>query len=93
MEGREMKKLVLSIVFAIMMSFTVSAQSDWYVAEWDGGIDRIEVNPPDNPFLYYAIGILNGDYDPEAPLGSGLLIFTAMGAGYVLLKKKNINKK
>ena len=50
------------------------------------------MNTPDNPFLYYAIGILNGDYDPEAPLGNGLLIFTAMGAGYILRKKKN-NKK
>ena len=37
------------------------------------------------------VGNLNAE-DPDAPLGSGLLILTATGIGYALLKKKEEKK-
>ena len=87
-----MKKIILSILFAIMMSFCANAQIDNIVVDWDESY-RSELS--DMPWIPpYAVGTIVNDINAyETPLGDGLLILTALGAGYFLRKKKIKNNK
>ena len=82
-----MKKILFAIVLTITLGLTASAQfnintdaffNDWEQSErlMDGGFSF--VLPASHGF---------GEDTPSAPLGSGLLILTALGAGYSLKKK------
>lgn len=85
-----MKKIILSIIFAMVMSFGANAQIDAMVTDWD---NTYRTTMDEMPWLPAVIIGINSDLNAyDTPLGSGLLIFTAMGAGYILRKKKN-NKK
>jgi len=85
-----MKKIILSIIFAMVMSFGAKAQIDAMVTDWD---NTYRTTMDEMPWLPAVIIGINSDLNAyDTPLGSGLLIFTALGAGYILRKKKN-NKK
>ena len=85
-----MKKIILSIIFAMVMSFGANAQIDAMVTDWD---NTYRTTMDEMPWLPAVIIGINSDLNAyNTPLGSGLLIFTALGAGYILRKKKN-NKK
>ena len=83
-----MKKILFAIVLTITLGLTASAQfnintdaffNDWEQSErlMDGGFSF--VLPASHGF---------GEDTPSAPLGSGLLVLTALGAGYALKKKR-----
>lgn len=85
-----MKKIILSIIFAMVMSFGANAQIDAMVTDWD---NTYRTTMDEMPWLPAVIIGINSDLNAyDTPLGSGLLVFTALGAGYILRKKKN-NKK
>lgn len=87
-----MKKIILSILFAIMMSFCANAQIDNIVTDWNEPYRWEENEMPWIP--PYAVGTIVNDINAyETPLGDGLLILTALGAGYFLRKKKIKNNK
>lgn len=68
-----------------MMSFCANAQIDNIVTDWNEPY-RSTLSEPWIPAI--AIGITN-DFDANnGPLGDGLLILTALGAGYVVARKK-----
>lgn len=75
--------LSFTVAAMLLLSTTSTAQSDGFFKNYDNG-DRgdITINS-DN-----ANGITNADFGESAPLGSGLLIMLAAGAGYAILKKK-----
>ena len=83
-----MKKFLFSIVLTITLGFTSSAQfninTDSFFNDWEQS-DRLDVGgfsfvlPASHGF---------GEDTPSAPLGSGLLVLTALGAGYALKKKR-----
>lgn len=78
------------------ISLTVSAQGrDGFFTSWDNGYgNRTNNAPGTNLELPNAGGLVNGgDYgnDEPAPLGSGLLVLTALGAGYAIYRKKRDN--
>ncbi|MBR4136898.1 MAG: hypothetical protein IKU05_00655 [Bacteroidales bacterium] len=78
-----MKKILFAILFAVMMTLGASAQStDAFVTDWDMG--RTGTNQPDIP--WGAVGYLITEQN--SPLGSGLLIMTALGAGYAMTKRR-----
>ncbi len=80
-----MKKLVLSIALVLALGLGASAQRDSFFSDWEdvgNGLDRIEDILPGLPNNH---GLTD---DIEAPLGSGLLILTALGAGYAVAKKR-----
>ena len=72
----------------IILGFGANAQylgmSDSFFNDWDQS-DRLDIGgfsfvlPASHGF---------GEDTPSAPLGSGLLVLTALGAGYVLKKKR-----
>ena len=80
-----MKKILIAIIY-ITLGLTASAQySDGFFNDWDNGFDRTGTGNEIGFVLPASHG--NGLDTPSAPLGSGLLVLTALGAGYALKKK------
>ena len=83
-----MKKIVLTIALVITLGLSASAQSDGFFRGGSdaGSNDRaggaMPILPSGN------VGTVNSDQPATAPLGSGLLVLTALGAGYALAKKR-----
>ena len=81
-----MKKILFAIAIVLMLGFTASAQgNDGYFRGFRG--DDVYRDPGDaldieNPGGH---GLTNNQ---ETPLGSGLLVLTALGAGYAVARKK-----
>jgi len=80
-----MKKIILAIALVMTLSFGASAQADGFVADWttndmfrDGGFSAL-------PGITFDHGL---SVDQPAPLGSGLLLLTALGAGYAVARRK-----
>ena len=81
-----MKKILFTIAFITTLGLTATAQySDGFFNDWDNGFDRTGTGNDIGFVLPASHG--NGLDTPSAPLGSGLLILTALGAGYALKKK------
>lgn len=77
-----MKKVLLSIALVMAMVFGANAQDSWIPSYNDDLINRD--GAPITPGLPGEHGL---EGDQTAPLGSGLLILTALGAGYALRKR------
>ena len=82
-----MKKILFAIAIVLTISLTASAQGrDGFFNNWDNGVgDRTSSSDPTSQFA------LPGHFGTEnegAPLGSGLLVLTALGAGYAVARKK-----
>ena len=77
-----MKKILFAIAFVMVMVLGASAQSDgWFKASGDDSYNERNASfglPTEH-------GLTN---DQSAPLGEGLLILTAMGAGYAITRRK-----
>ena len=81
-----MKKILFTIALIITLGFTATAQyTDGFFNDWDNGFDRTGTGNEIGFVLPASHG--NGLDTPSAPLGSGLLILTVLGAGYALKKK------
>lgn len=78
-----MKKIFLAIALTVALGFGASAQRDGFFNDWED-FDNLR-DEGIMPSLPNGHG-LNGDQD--APLGTGLLILTALGAGYAVSKRK-----
>ena len=81
-----MKKILFAIALIITLGLTASAQSytDSFVDWADSDAGRISV---DWAIVFPASHFTNTDQN-GAPLGSGLLILTALGAGYAAARKR-----
>ena len=82
-----MKKILFAIALTITLGFTANAQRDDFFSS-NGALDDIYRSGADyeNFALPEAHGTGN---DYNAPLGSGLLVLTALGAGSALKKKRD----
>ena len=80
-----MKKILFAIALTITLSLTASAQShtDSFVDWTDSDAGRTSV---DWAIVFPATHFTNTDQN-GAPLGSGLLVLTTLGAGYVVNKR------
>jgi len=83
-----MKKILLTIALTITLGFTASAQfnnitTDAFFNDWEQS-ERLM----DGGFSFVLPASHGFGADTPAPLGSGLLIFTALGTGYALKKKR-----
>ena len=84
-----MKKILLSIVFILLMSFGAKAQNDAFVLDYGTGFRDDEVFPILPSVI---VGTVVEDMNAAAPLGEGLAILTALGAGYAMTRRKNKNR-
>lgn len=74
----------MAMALGMLLPMTMTAQSDGF---FRGGTDNIDDRTGgENGVTWNGMVAQNPEY--EAPLGSGLLILTAAGAGYVALRRK-----
>jgi len=83
-----MKKILFAIAIVLTISLTANAQGrkDTFFNDWSSSNDDqwrtdLALTLPSG-----GLGLIEGD--PGAPLGSGLLVLTALGAGYAVAKKR-----
>ena len=81
-----MKKILLATALVIALGFGANAQHDGFYNNWDdngNGLERGDgIELPSLPTH-------NLDSNQNAaPVGSGLLILTALGAGYAMTRKE-----
>ena len=81
-----MKKILLTIAILMTMAFSANAQSDAFFNWNDADNETYRYN--DNGITFNLPTAHGIEYDDNAPLGSGLLILTALGAGYAIKKKR-----
>lgn len=80
-----MKRIVISIALVLALGSCANAQKDGFFTSWDdvgNGLDRTGIEMPAVP------GGHGGSGDVPAPLGTGLLILTALGGTYAITRRK-----
>ena len=82
-----MKKIIFAIAIVLTIGFSASAQSDGFFRGGDGGGNRTDISGTTPALPQGGVGVRNDDQ--PAPLGSGLLVLTALGAGYAFSRKRN----
>ncbi len=81
-----MKKIIFAIAIVLTIGLTANAQNDSFV-DWENDWgNRTSGYMPGLPAA--ALGISGNVQSDPAPLGSGLLVLTALGAGYAVVKKR-----
>ena len=80
-----MKKIILAIALVITMGFGANAQSDSFFKSDNSNAGN--GNRDDEGFSMALPGHGSND-DQQAPLGSGMLVLTALGAGYAIARRK-----
>ena len=80
-----MKKILLAIAFVMMMVVGANAQTDGYFSSSSENYSNRggESTPPEIAMPQH---LQNGDQG--APLGTGLIILSALGAGYAVARRK-----
>ena len=81
-----MKKILFAIAIIMTMGFAANAQSDTFF-KWTDGDNEIYRGANDN-YIFTLPNAHGYETDEQAPLSSGLLVLTALGAGYALARKK-----
>ena len=85
--------LLLVMVFGMLAPMTVTAQSDGFFSGGDDYMNR-DGSGLSGDIINQGFGynggntVTNQSFGEEAPLGNGLLIMIAAGAGYTILKRK-----
>ena len=80
-----MKKILLATAFIMMMVFGANAQGrDGFFSNYDNGYgtrlgESLDIENPGGHGL---------TTNQDTPLGSGLLVLTALGAGYAVARKR-----
>ena len=94
------KKTMKTIVFSIGLAMLLLTATNLH-AQYDGsrGLFGMGKSSADNDYSYnrdrlgpgessVTVDITNEDFEPAAPIGSGIAILIGAGLGYVALKKK-----
>lgn len=88
-----MKKILFAIAIVLTISLSANAQrKDGFFNNSYDNVNRGDADPTDAGLgLPNNYGLVTGGLygeDQDAPLGTGLLILTALGAGYAVARKK-----
>ncbi len=84
-----MKKILLAIAIVLTIGFSANAQGrDGFFSSYDNGYSNREVSNPTNGDFSLNFPTHFQNNDTEAPLGSGLIVLTALGAGYAVARKR-----
>ena len=85
-----MKKILFTIAIVLTMVLGASAQSDGFFKNYRDDVYGDRSGSSSDPLMPALPGGGVGAYntDQGAPLGSGLLMLTALGAGYALRKRR-----
>ena len=84
-----MKKIIFAIAIVLTIGLTANAQRDGFFRNYDNGFrEEPEVIGSTTPSIPGGVTPGSENGDEPAPLGSGLLILTALGAGYAVARKR-----
>ena len=83
-----MKKLLLLTAIVTMLSLGASAQRDGFFSGDDGGNDQRAISGSMPLLPRGNIGSTDNDQPATAPIGSGLLILSALGGAYLLRRSQ-----
>ena len=85
-----MKKILFAIAIVLTLGLTANAQRDGFFANYEDiyadrgtGSSEYTLGAP-----VHGLSDVNAPGGEAAPLGSGLLILTALGAGYAVVKHR-----
>ena len=81
-----MKKIILTIALLMTMAIYAHAQRDGFFNDWQ--YDDRTMSDVNNGLALPNTAIGSYENSSAVPLGSGLLILTALGGGYILIRKK-----
>lgn len=82
-----MKKILFAIAIVLTIGLTANAQNTDSFVDWEADWgNRTSGYMPGLPAA--ALGISGNVQSDPAPLGSGLLVLTALGAGYAVARKR-----
>lgn len=81
-----MKKKIFVIAILMTMAFCANAQRDGFFNDWQ--YEDRTMSDINNGLAMPNTAIGSHLNSSAVPLGSGLLILTALGAGYSLIRKK-----
>ncbi|MBQ4548155.1 MAG: hypothetical protein IJA42_03050 [Bacteroidales bacterium] len=81
-----MKKIIISIIFALGFGMSLNAQNDGFFTYSDINDTRND-SWGEMPTLPYSHG-LDGHVQSDAPLGSGILVLAGLGLTYALRRNK-----
>ena len=85
-----MKKILFTIAIVLTMVLGASAQSDGFFKNYRDDVYGDRGGSGSDPLMPALPGGGVGAYntDQGAPLGSGLLVLTALGAGYAVARRR-----
>ncbi|MBQ3844332.1 MAG: hypothetical protein II817_05035 [Bacteroidales bacterium] len=85
-----MKKIILTFAVVIAMGISAVAQDGFFRSDAGGYVDRSGDDSGMSDVTPNLVGgpVGGSDNDAPAPLGSGLLILTALGAGYAVTRRR-----
>ncbi|MBQ2187336.1 MAG: hypothetical protein II401_02075 [Bacteroidales bacterium] len=81
-----MKKILLAIAIVFILGFGASAQKDGFFGWYASDNDTYRISEGGDNFVLptdHGTGM-----DQDAPLGTGLLILTAIGGAYAITRRK-----
>ena len=82
-----MKKKIFVIAILMTMAFCANAQRDGFFSGYNDDFISRDIDDI-NGLLVMPNSNIGSYTNDSAPLGSGLLILTALGGGYVLTRRK-----
>ena len=80
-----MKKIIFTLALVLTIGLSAIAQDGFFRGGEDGGSRTGSGTMPLLPTE--GVGASNSDATATAPLGSGLIVLTALGAGYAISRK------
>ena len=83
-----MKKIIFAISFVTMMVINANAQRDGFFGNYGDGSDGGSYGRTGDYGLATPTKPLGSTQNEDVPLGSGLLIMTAIGTAYAFRKKE-----
>ncbi|MBQ4205716.1 MAG: hypothetical protein II662_03540 [Bacteroidales bacterium] len=84
-----MKKILFTIAIIMVMAFSAYAQRDGFFNNYYNDVYNDRMTDPNEIGLLMPNSTIGSNTNESAPLGSGLLIMTVLGAAYMIKKNRS----
>ena len=85
-----MKKILFTIAIIMTMALSANAQSDGFFNNYYNDVYNDRMSNPNEIGLVMPGSTIGSNTNESAPLGSGLLIMTVLGAAYMIKKNRSL---
>jgi len=84
-----MKKIILTISIIFTLCLCANAQCDGFFSSWSGDYSDRSSGGISSPGIVAPRTLIGSTDNAPAPLGSGLIVLSVLGACYSILKKNS----